>query len=115
MRVRDLEKENAELLSSLNESVDSGKNLWMSSQKEIDSLNAGIDGLKNEKDEQELHITRSLASIDALTNQMEDLNEKLKEKEVVVENAMKEKAEMEKKLIVIQELWEKQKLSRETL
>jgi len=108
MRVRDLEKENAELLSSLNESVDSGKNLWMTSQKEIDSLNAGIDGLKNEKAEQALHITRSLASIDALTNQMEDLNEKLKEKEIVVENAMKEKAEMEKKLIVIQELWEKQ-------
>ena len=108
MRVRDLEKKNAELLSSLNESVDSGKNLWMTSQKEIDSLNAGIDGLQNEKVEQELHITRSLASIDVLTNQMGDLNEKLKEKEVVVENAMKIKVEMEKKLIVIQELWEKQ-------
>ena len=41
-------------------------------------------------------------------------NKKLKESEVIVENAVKEKEAMERKLIVIQELWEKQKVRQET-
>jgi len=49
-----------------------------------------------------------------LTNQVADFNKKLKESEVIVENAVKEKGVMERKLIVIQELWEKQKIRQET-
>ena len=100
--------------SALNEATDSGENLWATSQKEIEGLNAEIVGFESEKADQELHITRNLARINVLTNQVEDLNNKLKESEVIVENAVKEKALMERKLIVIQELWEKQKIRQET-
>ena len=51
---------------------------------------------------------------EAKQNQVEDFNNKLKESEVIVENAVEEKEAMESKLIVIQELWEKQKIRQET-
>jgi len=49
-----------------------------------------------------------------LTNQVADLNVKLKESELIVENAAKEKAAMEMKLTVIQDLWEKQRILQKT-
>ncbi len=113
-RIRDFGNEKDELFSALNKSIDSAKNLLVTSQKEIDELNAKIDGLENEKDDQELHVTRNLARIDMLTNQIVDLNEKLKESDVIAENAAKDKAVMGEKLIVIQELWEKQRIRQKT-
>jgi len=114
VRIRDLENEKVELFSALNEATDSAENLWATSQKEIDGLNAMIVGFENEKAAQDLHITRNLARVNVLTNQVADFNKKLKESEVIVENAVKEKEVMERKLIVIQELWEKQKVRQET-
>ena len=114
IRIRDLENEKVELFSALNEATDSAENLWATSQKEIEGLNAEIVGFESEKADQELHITRNLARINVLTNQVEDFNNKLKESEVIVENAVEEKEAMESKLIVIQELWEKQKIRQET-
>ena len=114
IRIRDLENEKVELLSALNEATDSAGNLWATSQKEIEGLNAKIVGFESEKADQGLHITRNLARVNVLTNQVVDLNKKLKESEVIVENAVKEKEAMESKLIVIQELWEKQKVRHET-
>ena len=114
VRIRDLENEKVELFSALNEATDSAENLWATSQKEIDGLNAKIVGFENEKAAQELHITRNLARVNVLTNQVADLNKKLKESEVIVENAVKEKEVMERKFIVIQKLWEKQKIRQET-
>ena len=113
-RIRDLENGKAEVFFALNESITSAENLQVISEKEIGELNAKIDGFQNEKDDQELHITRYLTRINMLTNQVADLNNKLKESELIVENAAKEKAAMEMKLTVIQDLWEKQRILQKT-
>ena len=113
-RIRDLENGKADVFSALNESIASAENLQVISEKEIGELNAKIDGFQNEKDHQELHITRYLTRINMLTNQVADLNVKLKESELIVENAAKEKAAMEMKLTVIQDLWEKQRILQKT-
>ena len=113
-RIRDLENEKVELNSALNESIASAENLRVFSQKESDEMKVRIDGLENERVDQDRYIARHLPDLDSLRDQLVTLEQELTRGESIAEDAVKEKAAMEKKLVAIQELWEKQHVRQET-